>query len=54
MNIGDRVKVKIDEVWKEGEIICVYAVPNDYDLVDILLDDGQYAKGISTKDVFDV
>lgn len=54
VKVGDHVKTKINGVWYEGEIICVYAVPKDWDLVDIRLNNGDVARGVSTKDVFSV
>lgn len=52
MNVGDRVKIKLNGVWYEGTIICVYVVPKDYNLVDVELEHGETIKGVSTKDLW--
>lgn len=54
MVIGDRVKVKVGDEWQEGEIICVYAVPKDWSLLDIELDNGDILRGVSSQDVYGV
>ena len=48
--IGDRVSFENDGVRTEGEIVCIYAVPKDYDLVDIQTEGG-VVRGISTNDL---
>lgn len=35
MNIGDIVKVELNGEWQEGTITNIYAVPKDYDLIDV-------------------
>lgn len=54
MKVGDRVKIKINKEWQEGTIICVYAVPKDWDLVDIQFDNGDIMRGVSTEIVYGV
>ncbi len=51
MVIGDRVQLKIKDKWIKGTIICIYAVPKDWSLVDIELDNGDILRGISTQDI---
>lgn len=50
MRIGDHVKFVRDGKTLEGEIANIYAVPKDYDLVDIVVD-GETYYGISTEDI---
>ena len=52
MKVGDRVKVK--GIEEEGTIICIYAVPKDWDLVDIQFDNGDIMRGVSTEIVYGV
>lgn len=52
MEIGQRVKMKGFE--EAGTIICIYALPEDYDLVDIEFDDGGLARGISTELIYGI
>lgn len=47
MGIGQKVKVKGIEAV--GTIVCVYAVPKDWDLVDIQFDNGDVMHGVSTE-----
>lgn len=47
MQIGDRVKIK--DIEEEATIICVYAVPKDWDLVDVQFDNGDIMRGVSTE-----
>lgn len=54
MVLGDRVKLKVDNEWKEGVIICIYAIPKDWSLLDIELDNGDVLRGISSQDVYGV
>ncbi len=49
MEIGQRVKIKINNEWKEATIICVYAVPKDWDLVDLQFDNDDIMRGVSTE-----
>ena len=51
MRIGERVTFKTEDgKTEEGEIVCVYAIPNDYDLIDILTENG-IVHGVSTENV---
>ena len=47
MQVGERVKIK--DYKEEATIICVYAVPKDWDLVDVQFDNGDILRGVSTK-----
>lgn len=49
MKIGQRVKIK--GIKEEGTIICVYAVPKDWDLVDVQFDNGDIMRGVSTENI---
>ena len=48
MEIGDIIQVKINNKLVTGEIVNIYVVPKDYNLVDILVD-GQIIYGVSTE-----
>lgn len=50
MQVGERVKIK--DYKEEATIICVYAVPKDWDLVDVQFDNGDILRGVSTKNCF--
>lgn len=54
MNIGDRVKLKVNEEWQEGVIICVYAIPDDWSLLDIRLDNNEVIHGVNSRDVYGI
>lgn len=47
MQVGERVKIK--DYKDEATIICVYAVPKDWDLVDVEFDNGDILRGVSTE-----
>ena len=49
MKVGDKVKIKINDELKEATIVCVYAVPKDWDLVDLQFDNGDMMRGVSTE-----
>lgn len=51
MKVGDRVKIKINKEWREATIICLYAVPKNWDLADVQFNNGDIVRGISTKDL---
>ena len=50
MRLGELVKFNHDGETLEGTIVNIYAVPKDYDLVDIEVD-GEIYHGISTEEI---
>ena len=54
MVIGDRVKFKLNDKWTEGEIVNIYAIPKDWCLFDIELDNGEIIRGFDSREVFGV
>lgn len=42
MEIGQKVKIKIGDEWKQGVVTCLYALPKDYDLADVEVDGETY------------
>ncbi len=54
MNLGDNVQFKVNNQTLTGSIVNIYAVPKDYDLVDIAVntnDDIRIYYGIPTNEV---
>lgn len=54
MVIGDKVKFKYEDEWREGTIVNLYALPEDYCIVDIQLETGKIVFGINSRDVYGV
>lgn len=54
MVVGDKVKFKYEDEWREGIIVNLYALPEEYCLVDIELETGKVVYGIDSRDVYGV
>ena len=48
--IGKRVILNHDGKTIEGTIICIYAVPKNWDLIDVQTEDG-ILHGVSTEEI---
>ncbi len=49
-HIGQKVTILRDGKNISGTIVCIYAVPKDWDLIDIQTDDGLLL-GVSTEEI---
>lgn len=55
MQVGDKVKLKINNIWYEAEIVNLYSDPDDWSLVDVkLFDTGEIVRGISSRDIYGI
>ncbi len=49
-HVGKQVRLNHDGKIVEGEIVCIYVMPSNYDLIDVQTEDG-LLQGVSTEEI---